>query len=106
MTHRKLLSRKSYVLRALFILLAMSISVTSLFWFVHHDGSPWWLIAADILLLVSCRQAFAAFLETCAPIIAATDIFGIVLLAILILAAPLLAPIALVWTIRQVLAAR
>lgn len=105
MTHRKSLSRKSYVLRALFILLAMSISAASLFWFAYHDGSPWWLAGADLLLPASCRQALTAFLETCAPVIAATDVFGIVLLAVLILAAPLLAPIALFWTVRDALKA-
>lgn len=104
-TRRKLLSRKSYVLQALFILLAMSISLASLVWFVSFAGSPWWLAGADLLLLAACYQAFAGFMETWVPAIAALDVLGIVLLAILILVAPLLSPIALGWTILQALKA-
>ena len=87
--------------KALFILLAMSICIASFVWFVFHGGSLWWLVAADLLLLATCREAMTAVLETWIPVIAATDILGIVLLAILILAAPLLAPVALYWTLRR-----
>lgn len=100
-TRRKLLSRRFYVLQALFILLAMSISLASLVWYARFGGSPLWLAAADLLLLAACYQALASLLETVAPLIAALDIFGIVLLAALLLAAPLLSPIALIWAIRR-----
>ena len=100
-TRGKLLSRKSYVLQALFILLAMSISLACLVWFVSFNGSPWWLAGADLLLLAACYQALGGFMETWVPAIAALDVIGIVLLAVLILVAPLLAPVALGWTIRQ-----
>lgn len=100
---RKLLSRKSYVLQALFILLAMSISLACLVWFVSFDGSPWWLAGADLLLLAACYQALGGFMEAWVPAIAALDALGIVLLAVLILVAPLLSPVALGWTILQAL---
>lgn len=89
------------MLKALFILLAMSISIASLVWFVFYGGSLWWLVAADLLLLATCREALTALLETWVPIIAATDVFGIVLLAVLILLAPFFAPVALYWTLRR-----
>lgn len=73
-TRRKLLSRRFYVLQALFILLAMSISLASLVWFARFGGSLWWLVAADLLLLLAaCYQALASLLETVAPLITALD---------------------------------
>lgn len=102
---QKLLSPRTYVFRALFILLAMSISIASLVWCLRHGGSLWWLAASDVLLIAACRKAFTAIMETVLPIIAATDALGIVLLAVLLLAVPLVAPFALLWTVRQAIKA-
>lgn len=102
---QKLLSHSSYVFRALFILLAMSISIASLVWCLRYDGSLWWLAAADVLLIVACRQAFKAAMEVWLPIVAASDDFGIVLLAVLLLAVPLIAPFALLWTVWRAIKA-
>lgn len=93
------LPRRAYLVQAGLILFTFCVTILAAA-YALEGGSLWWLVLADLSLMMACGRA-AVLLEVWGAIVGTSDILGILLFAMTPFIVPLIAPFALIWTLIQ-----
>lgn len=99
-------SRARYGKQALALAGALVVGAAAVYWVLGHDGSGLWLLAAETLLILACatNDTVGNYLSAGAgaPDTGVSTVAGIVVTIVVVLAAPLVALILLIWALMRI----
>ena len=93
--------RRVYLRQIWLILAALCLAIPAAVYSIGYGGSLWWLLAADVILVLACGRSLMLLLDVWGAFIGSTDLFGVVFLAMTPFIVPVIAPVALIWNAVQ-----
>lgn len=98
--------RGFYLQQVVLIALAMMAALVAAYMTLAEDGSILWLVGADILVILACGRTAARIVKVMAIAAGAAEgLLVILMLGVVVVAIPLLAPFFFVWNVIQAIRA-